>query len=165
MDIVYFKKYMHSLSNRIAFFTLIPLFGVGSYFIFRDAETDLLKFIGVGVMILLYLIFALLFIYKLKVLNKIIFYKEKFVIKELLKQKEYKYEDYLAVIGDYTSIIEEKKAFIFIPKRLNIIVKKVDTSKTGNVIALNKNEVFYCLYDKVLHMFLDDIFSQKNKTE
>lgn len=47
------KRRMHKMSNIISIFLLIPLMVVGSYFIYKDAANDILRYVGIALIIIL----------------------------------------------------------------------------------------------------------------
>ena len=100
--------------------------------------------------------YSYVFIIRFKVFGKLYFYEEKIVMKNVFKEEVFKYEEYVAVVGKYTSIIESKKWFILTPIRINRVVTIVDTSKSGNITIINKNKVLYCAFDDELLGFLDN---------
>lgn len=155
-DKVLFKKNMHSVSNKIAYFIIYPIVIVFALLAYRDRANDEIFFICLPIFILLLLFYSYVFIIRFKVFGKLYFYEEKIVMKNVFKEEVFKYEEYVAVVGKYTSIIESKKWFILTPIRINRVVTIVDTSKSGNITILNKNKVLYCAFDDELLGFLDN---------
>ena len=88
--------------------------------------------------------------------DKLYFYEDKIVRISLFKKEEFKYEDYIAVLGKYTSSVESKTAIILTPKNDDGVVTLVDTSRFGNLIQVNKMKVLYCLSDDELIKFLNN---------
>ena len=72
------------------------------------------------------------------------------------KKAFFKYNEVNACCAIYTSVIEKKKYFTFTGKKHNAIVTHVDTSKTGNVIALNKMQVVYVPANEKIVDFLKE---------
>ena len=155
-DKVLFKKNMHSVSNKLAYFIIYPIVIVFALLAYRDRANDEIFFICLPISILLLLFYSYVFIIRFKVFGKLFFYEEKIVMKNVFKEEVFKYEEYVAVVGKYTSIIESKKWFILTPIRINRVVTIVDTSKFGNITILNKNKVLYCAFDDELLGFLDN---------
>ena len=155
-DKVLFKKNMHSASNKLAYFIIYPIVIVFALLAYRDRANDEILFICLPIFILLLLFYSYVFIIRFKVFGKLYFYEEKIVMKNVFKEEVFKYEEYVAVVGKYTSIIESKKWFILTPIRINRVVTIVDTSKSGNITIINKNKVLYCAFDDELLGFLDN---------
>ena len=151
-----FVKSMHSVLNKLAYFVLYPIFIIFGYIMYRDRANDEIFIFGVLVMLGIFLFFNYIFLFKFKIFGKLYFYEDRIVMKDLFKEEDFKYGDYVCVVGKYTSIIESKKHFIFTPIDKKVVVTLVDTSKFGNVITLNKNKVLYCTFDDKLLGFLDD---------
>jgi hypothetical protein len=108
-------------------------------------------------MISLLFIFSMyLFLILFRSWDKLYFYDDKIVRISLFKKEEFKYEDYIAVLGKYTSSVESKTAIILTPKKYDGVVTLVDTSRFGNVIQVNKMKVLYCLSDDELIKFLNN---------
>lgn len=157
------KYYMHSLSNRIAFLVMIPLFIVGFYFIFKDAANDIMRIFGICFLTLL-LGLVILLIIKFKAYGYLVFLDNKIIQKGFLCKKEnYDYIDYRATLGAYSSIVEYKKVFIFL-KKDGPIVTEIDTSKFGNVMTVNKYKILYCMYDENLLKFLQEKYVENELT-
>lgn len=151
-----FSKFMHSLSNRIASLVLLPMFVVGFYFIYRDAYNDLWRVIGIIFISLLFIFVMYLFLILFRSWDKLYFYEDKIVRVSIFKKEEFNYEDYIAVLGKYTSSVERKRAIILTPKKYDGAFTLVDTSRFGNVIQLNKMKVLYCISDDELIKFLNN---------
>ena len=151
-----FSKFMHSLSNRIACLVLLPMFFVGFYFIYRDAYNDLWRVIGIIFISLLFIFVMYLFLILFRSWDKLYFYEDKIVRVSIFKKEEFRYEDYIAVLGKYTSSVERKIAIILTPKEYDGAFTLVDTSRFGNVIQLNKMKVLYCISDDELVKFLNN---------
>ena len=151
-----FSKFMHSLSNRVASLVLLPMFIIGLYFIYRDAYDDLWRIIGIVMISLLFIFSMYLFLILFRSWDKLYFYEDKIVRISLFKKEEFWYEDYIAVLGKYTSSVESKTAIILTPKKEDGVVTLVDTSRFGNVIQVNKMKVLYCISDDELIKFLNN---------
>ena len=151
-----FSKFMHSLSNRIVCLVLLPMFFVGFYFIYRDAYNDLWRVIGIIFISLLFIFVMYLFLILFRSWDKLYFYEDKIVRVSIFKKEEFNYEDYIAVLGKYTSSVERKRAIILTPKKYDGAFTLVDTSRFGNVIQLNKMKVLYCISDDELIKFLNN---------
>lgn len=93
-----------------------------------------------------------------KTFYKILICENKIIRQGLFRKDELYYKDCLIVVSFYKSIIEKKRAFISIPKKLNGIVEVIDTSKYGNLIPINKSGVMYCLYEEELHQLLEKYY-------
>lgn len=151
-----FNKFMHSLSNRVASLVLLVMFIIGLYFIYKDAYDDLWRIIGIVMISLLFIFSMYLFLILFRSWDKLYFYEDKIVRISLFKKEEFKYEDYIAVLGKYTSSVESKTAIILTPKNDDGVVTLVDTSRFGNLIQVNKMKVLYCLSDDELIKFLNN---------
>lgn len=157
------KYYMHSLLNRIAFLVMIPSFIVVFYFIIRDAANDAMRIFGICFLILL-LGLVIFLIIKFKTFGYLVFLDNKIMQNGFLCKKEiYEYNDYRATLGAYSSIVEYKKAFIFL-KKDGPIVTQIDTSKFGNVMTVNKYQILYCMYDENLLKFLQEKYVENELT-
>ena len=138
------KQKLHTISNRIAFFVLILIFPIGTFFICRDAETKLLMAFGIIVLALLLFFSLWYFIFKLCVFDYAVFSDEGIALFSPFKQKAfYKYDEVIGCNAYYTSIIEKQKYLTFTPICHNAVVKEIDTSKYGNVMQVNKLKVVY----------------------
>jgi len=138
------KLKLHTISNRVAFFALIAVFAVGTFFICRDAETKLLMAFGIVMLVALLAFSMWAFIFKLCVFDYAVFSDEGIALFSPFKQKAfYKYDQVIGCNAYYTSIIEKKKYLTFTPISYNAVVKEIDTSKYGNVMQVNKLKVVY----------------------
>ena len=151
---------MHSISNRLAFIVLYLIIIIFSCFIPNVAANTAMVIFGFVFMGLM-LLFVIFLTIKFKVYGYLKF-TEKLIIQGgfLCKHKEFDYRDYTATIGNYTSIIENKKAFIFL-KKGGPIINVIDTSKYGNVGQVNKHEILYCMYSLGLHNLIKNIYSEE----
>ena len=151
-----FSKFMHSLSNRVASLVLLVMFIIGLYFIYKDAYDDLWRIIGIVMISLLFIFSMYLFLILFRSWDKLYFYEDKLGRICLFKKDDFIYEDFLAVLGKYTSSVESKTAIILTPKNDDGVVTLVDTSRFGNLIQVNKMKVLYCLSDDELIKFLNN---------
>ena len=135
---------------------LLPMFIVGLYFIYRDAYNDLWRVIGIIFISLLFIFVMYLFLILFRSWDKLYFYEDKIVRVSIFKKEEFRYEDYISVLGKYTSSVERKIAIILTPKKYDGAFTLVDTSRFGNVIQLNKMKVLYCISDDELIKFLNN---------
>ncbi len=149
------KYYMHSLSDRITFSVMLPLFIIGFYFIIKDAANDVIRIFGICFLIIL-LGLVILLIIKFKTFGYLVFLDNRIMQKGFLCKKEsYDYNNYCVTLGAYSSMVEYRKVFIFL-KKDGPIVTQIDTSKFGNVMAVNKYKILYCMYDEKLLKFLQE---------
>ena len=104
------KQSMHSISNRLAFIVLYLIIIIFSCFIPKVAANTAMVIFGFVFMGLM-LLFVIFLTIKFKVYGYLKF-TDKLIIQGgfLCKHKEFDYRDYTATIGNYTSIIENKKA-------------------------------------------------------
>lgn len=148
---------MHSFSNRLAFFVLFIMLITFGCIIPKIAANTTMVIFGIFFIFLL-LLFVVFLIIRFKVYANLVFKEDKIIQKGFLcKTKEFKYNAYTPIIGNYVSIIENKKAFIFL-KKGGPIVNVIDTSKYGNVGQVNKKEIFYCMYNIKLHHLIKNIY-------
>ena len=151
---------MHSISNRLAFIILYLIIIIFSCFIPKIAANTTMVIFGFAFMGLL-LIFVIFLTIRFKVYGYLKFTDELLIQGGFLcRYKEYNYHDYTATIGNYTSIVENKKAFIFL-KKGGPIINVIDTSKYGNVGQVNKHEILYCMYSVGLHNLVRNIYNEK----
>lgn len=151
---------MHSISNRLAFIILYLIIIIFSCFIPKIAANTTMVIFGFAFMGLL-LIFVIFLTIRFKVYGYLKFTDELLIQGGFLcRYKEYNYRDYTATIGNYTSIVENKKAFIFL-KKGGPIINVIDTSKYGNVGQVNKHEILYCMYSVGLHNLVRNIYNEK----
>lgn len=152
------KRRMHKMSNIISIFLLIPIMVIGSYFIYRDAANDTLRYVGVATIIILCLGFFILMAIKFKVFAYIVFEEKEFVVKGFLcKEIRCLYEHYFAIIGSYTDIFTTVRAIILNPIN-GAKLKTIDTRKFGNLVFANENNIFYCMLDDEILKFLNEKF-------
>ena len=156
-----FKKYMHSLINRLAYLGLVI---VCLFFIFlfvKDANDSVGLIIGILSISIIFLFGSYLFIFSYKMFGKIIFYDDKMVEKGLFRvKKEYSYNEYMGIVGSYIGMFENKKAIILIPVESNAFINVINTGKHGNLTAINKLNILYFLYDEKVFKFLEEKFSE-----
>lgn len=158
------KQSMHSFSNRLAFIVMFILIAVFSCFIPKVAANTLMVIFGFAFMGLL-LLFVVLLVIKFKVYGYLKFTDEQIIQGGFLcKRKEFSYRDYTATVGNYTSMVENKKAFIFL-KKGGPIINVIDTSKFGNVKEVNKCEILYCMYTQGLLNLIKNIYSEELSNE
>ena len=149
------KLQMHTVSNRIAFLVLFPIFAFFGYITYRDAANIELGIFGVIVLALLFLFTIWVFLFRLCVFDYAIFREDKIELYSPFKKKtEYAYADVMGCRATYTSIIERKEYVTFTDKKYNSAVSLVDTSKRGNAPKLNQMRVIYVPATKTLLEFL-----------
>ena len=152
------KRRMHKMSNIISIFLLIPLMVVGSYFIYKDAANDILRYVGIALIVILCVGFFLLMAIKWKVFAYIVFEEKEFIVKGFLcKEIRCLYEHYFAIIGSYTDVFGSTKAIILNPINGSKL-KDIDTRKFGSLIFANENNIFYCMLDEEILKFLNEKF-------
>lgn len=152
------KRRMHKMSNIISIFLLIPMMIVGSYFIYKDAANDILRYVGIAFIIILCVGFFLLMAIKWKVFAYIVFEEKEFIVKGFLcKEIRCLYEHYFAIIGSYTDVFGSTKAIILNPINGSKL-KDIDTRKFGSLIFANENNIFYCMLDEEILKFLNEKF-------
>lgn len=146
------KRYqLHSMTNKLAIPVLTIMFGVGVYFINRDAENTLLRVIGIVALLLLFVLSMYLFLYMYKAMDYLIFTDDNIILGSMFRKNEiFKYEDYYCTIGLYTTKLSAKQILIFTPKSIGKIFVKIDTTRFGNCTLANKHKILYCFYDKGL---------------
>jgi len=145
----------HTILNRIAFWVLFPMFIAASFFIYRDAANDQLRVIGLAILVVLFLLVMYLFIFKLCVYDYAIFSEEGIELYSPFKKKAYyRYNEVIACFAQYTSIIEKKEYLTFTSKKYNSVVTHIDTSSSGNTIAINKMQVVYVPMSESIMGFL-----------
>lgn len=151
------KVKTHTLLNRLAFWILFPVFMVASFFIYKDAASNELRIIGLSILLILFVGVTYLFVFKFCVFAYAVFDAEGIELHTLFKKKIFfKYDEVVACFAYYTSVIENKKYLTFTHKKHNSFVTHIDTSKFGNVIAINKMQVVYVPMKEKLIDFLND---------
>ena len=158
------KKYpLHSILNKLTIPALMILYIVGFYFIYRDAYNEITRIIGLIVLTILLILVFILFIFSFRILDYLVFTDDEIILCSYFRKNiSFKYYEYVIGYGRYISIIEDKKILIFLPISLGKIVSVVDTSKFGNTIALNKNNILYCQIDDNLVKFLVEKIKNKD---
>lgn len=151
------KIKMHTLLNRIAFWALLPICVVASFFIYKDAANDKIRIIGLIFIVGLFLLFGFLFINNLGLFNYAVFKNDGIELHSTFKRTVfYKYSEVIGCFASYTSIIENKKYITFTDKKYNSVVTQVDTSKRGNLPSINKMKVVYVPATENIINFLKD---------
>ena len=149
------KIKMHTLLNRLAFWILFPMFIVASFFICKDAASDELRIVGLAILFILFVCVMYLFIFKLCVYDYAIFNEEGIELYTPFKKKAFfKYNELIACFAQYTSIMEKKEYLTFTSKKYNSVVTYIDTSSSGNTIAINKMQVVYVPMSEKIIEFL-----------
>lgn len=144
-------------------FLLPIMFAVAAFFIYRDAYDNFWRIVGMVILSALLIFVLWLFLFAFKTFGFLTFEQDKIILHSpFAKRREWKYEEYVAVIGEYTSVIERKKAIILTPRKLKMICAEIDTSKFGNVIQANKAFILYSPYDEALHQFLEEKYALQN---
>ena len=139
------RRMMHTPLNILAYVVLHVMFFVGGWFICRDAYNETMRLVGALLIAALYIAANVLFLKGFRVLDWIVFSEEGIERHSLFGGKlVLAYSEIYACGGIYTSTIEEKRCLIFAPKSLNKFVMKIDTSRFGNVIQVNRMGFCYC---------------------
>lgn len=138
------KISMHSILNRMAGLVLIPMFALATYFICKDAASDGLRIFGL-VMLGALLVFSVWgYFFKFCMLDYAVFKEDGIELRSPFRKKAFfKYDEVIGCFAYYTSVLEKKKYLTFTSIKHNAVVMHVDTSKFGNIIALNKMQVVY----------------------
>ena len=149
------KLNMHTLLNRIATLLLLPMLGVFVYFMNRDAATPTLKIVGIVTVVALAFFAGWYLVFKYGAFNYAVFKNDVIELHSPFKLiAVYKYSEVLGCAAFYTSTIEVKKYVTFTSIEYNSVVEEVDTSKRGNILAVNKMKVVYVPATKELLNFL-----------
>ncbi len=148
------KVLMHTPSNFLTYFVVLIMFAVGGFFIWRNAYDDTWRWIGMILLSVFFILASWLFLKLFRIFDWLVFTEHTVERHSLFGKKlTYQYSELYACVGLYTSVVESKKCLIFAPKRFNKIVTRIDTSKFGNVIPVNRLNFIYCpMKDKVIDL-------------
>ena len=151
------KVKMHTVLNRLAFWTLFPILIIASFFIYRDAASDGLRVFGLVFIAVFFLLVIYLFIFKFCLFDYAVFSDEGIALYSPFKKKAFfKYNEVNGCFAEYTSIIEMKKYLTFTNKKYDSVVTHIDTSSSGNTIAINKMQVIYVPMSDAIMDFLKE---------
>ena len=149
------KHFMHTPSNMASFFVIPVLCVVAGYFVVKDAANDTMRIFGIVAMLALFAFSAWLFLLRFRIFDYLVFGEETVERRSLFaKPLTYNYSDLRVCIGNYSSIAEEKLCLIFTPKKMDVAVCRIDTSKFGNISSVNLWGVIYCAPSGELTEFL-----------
>jgi len=123
---------------------IFPIIAVASFLIFEKAANDLTKIIDLALMVSVLAFSVWLFLSKYCIFDYAVFSDEGIELRSPFKKKAfYKYDEVIACAACYTSVAQCKDYLSFTDKSYNAVVREIDTSKRGNVIAVNKLKVVY----------------------
>ena len=153
------KIKMHTLLNRLTLWLIVPIIAVASVVIFEKAANDTMKIVGIVLMAGLLAFSVWLFLAKYCIFDYAVFSDEGIELRSPFKKKAfYKYNEVIACAACYTSVAQCKDYLSFTDKSYNAVVREIDTSKGGNLIAVNKLKVVYVPATKEIVEFLNQKF-------
>lgn len=150
-----YRRHAHTKMNQLAFWVLPLLLIGGCVLIWTKAANATARYIGVGALVALIGAAACLFLIRYRLFDTLVFNVSAVERHSLFgKITVHRYSDVYATVGVYSSSLESKPCAILTPKRLQTAVFLIDTGKYGNLISVNRHDVFYCPMDDELQKFL-----------